>query len=218
MDAVEDVKVVPLTATSQFVKPLRMHYKQDKVDKVWDLVSLHNSVSVILFNTDRQKLIMVKQFRPAVYYNGVPAEERQASEGTIDTSKYPPGQTGLTLELCAGIVDKPGSLVEVARDEVLEECGYDVPLKNFEYVKAFRSGVGVSGDRQTMFYAEVTDKMKVTAGGGIDQELIEVVEMGVPEMKELLAQPEILSPAGFLFGINWFMQHKAPSVTTNTSS
>lgn len=72
-----------------------------------------------------------------MYYSGVPAEERQVSGGHIDTLKYP-GQSGLTLELCAGIVDKQGPLEEVARLEALEECGYDVPLKNFEHVKTFR--------------------------------------------------------------------------------
>ena len=72
----------------------------------------------------------------AVYYNGVPEEGRQAS-GHVDTSKYP-GCSGITLELCAGIVDKNVSLKEVARLEALEECGYDVPLMNFEHVKTFR--------------------------------------------------------------------------------
>ena len=44
----------------------------------------------------------------------------------MDTAAVPPS-LGFTLELCAGIVDKPElSLVEVAREEV-EECGYRVP-------------------------------------------------------------------------------------------
>uniref|UniRef100_A0A0N7ZAJ5 Uridine diphosphate glucose pyrophosphatase NUDT14 n=1 Tax=Scylla olivacea TaxID=85551 RepID=A0A0N7ZAJ5_SCYOL len=217
MEAVEDVKVEALTAASQFVKPLRMHYRQDKKDKIWDLVSLHDSVSVILFNIDRQVLVLVRQFRPAVYYNSVPEEGRQAS-GHVDTSKYP-GCSGITLELCAGIVDKKVSLEEMAQLEALEECGYDVPLKNFEHVKTFRSGVGVSGDRQTMFYAEVTDKMKVTEGGGLEAEgeLIEVVEMGLQEVKELMAKPEITAPVGLLFALTWFLQHKAPSTTTTTA-
>jgi 8-oxo-dGTP pyrophosphatase MutT (NUDIX family) len=32
----------------------------------------------------------------------------------------------MTLELCAGIVDKSLSLVEIAQEEILEECGYKV--------------------------------------------------------------------------------------------
>jgi 8-oxo-dGTP pyrophosphatase MutT (NUDIX family) len=55
----------------------------------------------------------------------------------IDTSKYPP-ETGITLELCAGIVDKDLPLEEIAKIEVLEECGYDVPVSNFERIISYR--------------------------------------------------------------------------------
>ena len=49
----------------------------------------------------------------------------------VDTSKNP-GHQGITYELCAGILDKAKDLVEIAKEEVLEECGYDVPLEKFE--------------------------------------------------------------------------------------
>ncbi|XP_050729186.1 uridine diphosphate glucose pyrophosphatase NUDT14-like [Eriocheir sinensis] len=219
MDVIEGVSVGPMTPESQFVRPLRMYYKQNKVDKVWDLVSLHDSVCVILFNTDRQKVVLVRQFRPAVYYNGVSVEERQALGGCVDTAKHP-GKDGLTLELCAGIVDKQLSLAEVAQLEALEECGYNVPVEKFEHVKTCRAGVGVSGDRMTMFYAEVTDAMKESEGGGLEAEgeMIEVVEMGLPEVKEFLAAPEVTAPSGLLFGLTWFLYNKAPGVSTSTTT
>lgn len=50
---------------------------------------------------------------------------------TVDTEKYPV-EKGYTLELCAGIVDKTKPLEEIARDEVLEECGYDVAVSRLE--------------------------------------------------------------------------------------
>lgn len=208
MDLIDDVSLQPLTS-SQFVNPLRMHYKQNDIEKIWDLVSLHESVSIIIFNVDKQKLILVRQFRPAVYYSGIPPEERASS--TINTAKYP-GIRGLTLEFCAGIVDKSKELVQIAREEVLEECGYDVPLEHFEKVITYRSGVGVSGDRQTMFYVEVTNNMKVTEGGGLaaEGEMIEVVELSLAELKVLLKQSEVNCPGGLLFGLMWFLQHKAP--------
>lgn len=55
----------------------------------------------------------------------------------IDLEKYPP-KIGVTLELCAGIVDKDLSLVEIAREEVLEECGYDVPVERIEEIMTYR--------------------------------------------------------------------------------
>lgn len=43
------------------------------------------------------------------------------------------------MELCAGIVDKDKPIEEIAKEEVLEECGYDVPLSNLKEVKSYRS-------------------------------------------------------------------------------
>ncbi len=47
-------------------------------------------------------------------------------------------ETAITLECCAGIVDKSKTLAEIARDEVFEECGYDSPLEKVEFVQTFR--------------------------------------------------------------------------------
>ncbi len=55
----------------------------------------------------------------------------------IDTDKFP-GSVGVTWELCAGIVDKNKSLAEIAQEEILEECGYNVPLEKVERIAAFR--------------------------------------------------------------------------------
>ena len=63
---------------------------------------------------------------------------------------------GCCYELCAGLVDKPGkSLAAVAQEEVLEECGYDVPIESLRRVTAYQSNVATSGSRQVMFYATV---------------------------------------------------------------
>lgn len=114
--------------------------------------------------------------------------------------------------LCAGIVDKTKDLALTAKEEVLEECGYEAPLESFEKVLKYRSGVGVSGDQQTMFYVEVTDKMKVSQGGGLadEGEMIEVVEMSIPEVRQYLNQSDVNSPGGLLFGLMWFLNNKAP--------
>ena len=74
---------------------------------------------------------------------------------------------GITLELCAGIVDKAGKTPrEIAKMEILEECGYEVPLECVEEVQNLPGGVGTSGERIYLFYTEVTDQMKVNTGGG----------------------------------------------------
>lgn len=70
----------------------------------------------------------------AVYFASIPECDREME---IDTSKYLP-ETGITLELCAGIVDKDLPLEDVAKIEVLEECGYDVPVSNLERIISYR--------------------------------------------------------------------------------
>ena len=71
----------------------------------------------------------------AVYYNSIPAQDRV---NTIDVDKYP-ASLGITLELCAGIVDKSKSLAEIAAEEMLEECGYKIDtIDRLEPVIQFR--------------------------------------------------------------------------------
>jgi nudix-type nucleoside diphosphatase (YffH/AdpP family) len=116
--------------------------------------------------------------------------------------------------LCAGIVDKDLPLVEIAREELIEECGYNVPADRIEEVIRFRSGVGTTGSLQVMYYCEVSDEDKVKgAGGGVDDELIDVHELSIDEAKDMLKQgTDHTSPPAFLFGILWFLTNKAPKL------
>jgi UDP-sugar diphosphatase len=139
-----------------------------------------------------------------VYYGSIPEEDRK---NEIDVNKYPP-DLGVTLELCAGLVDKDSSLVQIAKEEVLEECGYDVPLSGLIKIGSYRSGVGTLGSLQTAYYCEVSDEMKVSQGGGVGDEIIDVVEMTVPEVKEYVRQDKLPSPPSFLFAIYWFLLNK----------
>jgi len=54
--------------------------------------------------------------------------------------------------------------------------------------------------------------MKVHDGGGLEDEgeLIDVVEMTIPQMQEYITQDQVPSPGGFLYGMYWFLAHKAP--------
>lgn len=61
-----------------------------------------------------------------------------------------------------------------------------------------------------MYYCEVTDDDRRTAGGGIDAELIEVVELSISEAKDALKpRPDNSITPGCLLGIMWFLFNKA---------
>ncbi|KAF5279549.1 hypothetical protein FQR65_LT03371 [Abscondita terminalis] len=165
------------------MKPLTMCFTLNGKNRTWDLLEVHDSVVIILYNISRKVLVLVKQFRPAVYYYAIPAEERNDN---VDVQKYP-SELGVTIELCAGLLTKTCRLHQIL---------------------SYPSSIGSSGSTQTAFYCEVTDDMKVTQGGGVEDESIEVVEMTVPEVLSYISNGKILSPPSFLFGIYWFIQNK----------
>ena len=117
-----------------------------------------------------------------------------------------PVDRGVTYELCAGIVDKNLPLPTIIRQEILEECGYDVPEENLQRITSCRNGVGTSGSVQTMFFAEVTDAMQVNSGGGNpnEGEQIEVVYVPLSRSREFVFDETKEKPAGLLFAFMWF--------------
>nr|XP_050866573.1 uridine diphosphate glucose pyrophosphatase NUDT14-like isoform X1 [Vespula vulgaris] len=129
---IEKIQIGKCPIDSPWVKPVRICYTQDGHEKVWDVVKSHDSVGIVVFNTTRKKLILVRQFRPAAYYACLPDKVEK-----INLKQYPPS-LGLTLELCAGIVDKDKPLVEIARDELREECGYEAPASAFTKIVTYR--------------------------------------------------------------------------------
>lgn len=209
MEDIQDVHFVELE-NSKYLKPIRMKYTQAGRQKVWDLMKSHSSVAIVIFRTDVKKFVFVRQFRPALY---MARAEETGTPVTIGTRLSQPGKEGMTLELCAGIVDKELSLPEIAKEEVLEECGYEVEVSRLEHVVTCPASVGTGGTSQTIFSLEVTEKDKKGQGGGVAEEgeFIDVVEMGVEEVKSYLGQERVNSPAGFLFAVQWFLLNRMPS-------
>lgn len=228
MDEISQVSIGPLAANSRYICPLTMKYKQNGVDRSWDLMRVHDAVALLVFNTTRRVLVFVRQFRPAVYFSQLPTSactdmsqlsksvgsNIHTSSTTPSTATSPdtpavPGSRGVTLELCAGCVDKKLPLVDIAREELLEECGYRVEGSRLQLLKTFVGAVGVSGSAMHLFYVEVTDDDRATAGGGNSEEgeRLEVVEMSVDEVRQYMSQMSINSPPGFLFAIYWFFMH-----------
>jgi len=126
-----DVHVGKVPHDSPWLRSVRLRFLQDGQRKEWDVIRIHDSVCIIIFNISRKKLVFVRQFRPAVYYAFLPEKQDE-----IDVKRYP-ATLGLALELCAGIVDKDTSLVEIAREELREECGYEAPISAFEEITTY---------------------------------------------------------------------------------
>lgn len=175
---------------TDFINPKTITYTQNGVKKSWDMVQVHDSMAVILYHRDNDTLLCVKQFRPPVYIkNG----------------------DGYTYELCAGIVDKDLSLEQIAKEEILEECGYSVSLENIERVTSFYTSVGFAGSHQTLFFAEVDESMRVNSGGGIDDEVIEVIAIPTSKAKLFVMDETKAKTTGIMFGFEWFLENRHKS-------
>jgi len=173
---------------SKFISTALATYEQNGIAKSWEIVKAHDSVAILIYHTKKDAFILVQQFRPAVYINN---------------------NDGLTIELCAGIVDKDLSLVQIAKEEIEEECGYRVPLEKMEKITSFYTSVGFAGSRQTLYYAEVDERMKVSEGGGVDAEEIEVVTLPVQEAQKLIFDESIAKTPGLMFAFMWWGQKRS---------
>jgi len=182
-------KIIDFSIVSQqehkFVQPVQLHYLQDGEERSWEAVKSHDSVSVLLYHSDKKAFLLVKQFRPPVYM----------------THSYT-----CTYELCAGIVDKPGPLEKITQEEIDEECGYAVPLVALEKVSSFFTNVGITGSQQHLFFAEIDESMKIHSGGGIRGEKIILEYIPLSEAREFLYNESIAKTPGLMFAFYWFFE------------
>ena len=153
----------------------------------WEVCSSHNSVSILIYDKDLDSLIMVRQFRLPVYLKN---------------------NDGYTLELCAGLCDKDKPNIEIAKEEILEECGYDVDVKNIKKITSTWASVGSSAAKQEIFYVEVDQSMKVSNGGGIDDEDIEIVELPSHEVYSKIFDESVVLTPGAKFAMLWWIHNK----------
>lgn len=183
---IEDLEIIELK-NSKFVKPVRINYIQNKSKKTWEAVRSHDSVAVLLYNETNDSFLLVKQFRPPVY---------------INHKEY-----GFTYELCAGIIDKDIPLVNIVQEEIIEECGYKVETKNIQRISSFFTNVGISGGRQHLYYAKISEDLKINEGGGIHDEYIELENIPLKDAKKFIYDESKAKTPGLIFAFYWFFEN-----------
>ena len=173
----------------KYITPVRIHYTQEGVAKSWEAIRSYDSVAVLLYHRQKDAFLLVKQLRVATLLSGKEED-------------------GYTIELCAGIVDKELPLEQIAKEEILEECGYDVPLESIERVTAYYTSVGFSGAKQTMYYATIDDSMYVNEGGGIENEKIELFYLPSSKAKHFIFDERYKKTPGLIVALYWFFQQR----------
>lgn len=121
-----------------------------------------NGATILLYNRQSQTVILTRQFRMATYVNG--------------------NTDGLLIECCAGLLDKDNP-ADCIRRETEEETGYRVTAvkKVFE---AYMSPGSVT-ELLYFFVAEYTSDLKVSEGGGLQEESEDIEVLEIPFVKAL---------------------------------
>lgn len=129
-----------------------------------------NGAVILLYNTLSNTVILTRQFRLPTYING--------------------NSTGMLIEACAGLLDNDNP-EDCIKRETEEETGYKISRveKVFE---AYMSPGSVT-EILHFFIAEYSNEMKITDGGGLEEEgeNIEVLELSFEEALKMIDTGEI---------------------------
>ncbi|EKN3560837.1 TPA: GDP-mannose pyrophosphatase NudK [Yersinia enterocolitica] len=138
------------------------------VQQIREVYDRGNGATILLYNRPNGTVLLINQFRMPTYVNGNP--------------------DGMLLETCAGLLDND-SPEECIRREAMEETGYQVDnvQKLFE---AYMSPGGVT-EIVHFFAAEYHVAQKVTDEVGVEDEVIEVVELPFTEAIAMIADGRI---------------------------
>ncbi|WP_130830977.1 GDP-mannose pyrophosphatase NudK [[Erwinia] mediterraneensis] len=117
-----------------------------------------NGATILLYNREKNSVVLTRQFRMATWVNG--------------------NDSGMLIEACAGLLDDD-SPEDCIRKEAIEETGYAVGTVEKLY-EAYMSPGGVT-ELIHFFAAEYNESLRDNAGGGVEDEDIDVLEIPFPE-------------------------------------
>jgi len=129
-----------------------------------------NGAVILLYNTTSRTVILTRQFRIPTYING--------------------NESGMLIEACAGLLDQD-SPEDCIRRETEEETGYQIK----EAKKIFEAYMSPGSVTEILhfFIAEYTNNMKVSDGGGLqeEEENIEILEINIDDALAMIESGEI---------------------------
>lgn len=129
-----------------------------------------NGATILLYNKANRTVLLTRQFRIPTYLNG--------------------NATGMMIEACAGLLDEDNA-EDCIKRETEEETGYKV-LSVRKIFEAYMSPGSVT-EILHFFIAEYSKDMKISEGGGAEneQENIEVLELPFEEALQRINSGEI---------------------------
>ena len=129
-----------------------------------------DGAAILLYNPLKKTVILTKQFRMPSYLNE--------------------NNDGMMIEVCAGLLDEDDPLTCIKK-EAEEETGFQIenPVKLFKIY----STPGAVTEKIHYFIAEYNDEMKISKGGGLEEETeeIEVLEFDFEKALSMISTGEI---------------------------
>lgn len=134
-----------------------------------------NGAVILLFNRSKGTVVLTRQFRMPTYVNG--------------------NEDGMMIEACAGILEK-GNAEETIKMEVEEETGFRIE----KVEKVFESYMSPGSVTEILYFfiGEYEDKMRVSDGGGAEDETENIEVLEIP----------------FFEAMNWFKTGKIKDAKT----
>ncbi len=170
---VKNIKIDILSDNWYTLKKATFDYKRS--DGKWETQQREaydrgNGAGILLYNKETKYIILTRQFRMPTYLNG--------------------NDNGMLIEVCAGLLDEDNP-EDCIKRETEEETGYKVSDVT-KVMEAYMSPGSVT-EILYLFTAAYTKDMKVSEGGGHEdeQENIEVLEIPFDKAIEMMRTGEI---------------------------
>lgn len=127
-----------------------------------------NGATILLYSKAKKTVLLIRQFRMPTFVNG--------------------NATGMLLETCAGLLDND-SPEDCIRKEAIEETGFAVG-KVDKLFEAYMSPGSVT-EIVHFFAAEYDESQRQNAGGGVEDEDIDVLEVPFSEALAMIKDGRI---------------------------
>ncbi|WP_281323516.1 GDP-mannose pyrophosphatase NudK [Flavobacterium aestivum] len=146
-----------------------------KKDNTWDTLVREvydrgNGATILLYNKQKETVILTRQFRLPTYVNG--------------------NKSGQLIEACAGLLDEENPEACIIR-ETEEETGYRL----HSVKKVFESYMSPGSVTEILYFfvGEYDSSMKISSGGGLEDEHeeIEVLEIPFEQAYAMIGSGEI---------------------------
>ena len=155
-------------------------------ERVFDVVRRGPAVAVVLYDPERDSVVLIEQFRVAAFYGG---------------------RSPWQVEVVAGLVDSDETLEQVARREVREEAGLEL-LGPLVPIQCMMPACGSFDEAVWLFCGRVDSR---NAGGihGLaeEHEDTRVIVKPIPEIEGMLDAGQIESSHS-LIPLYWLLRHR----------